>query len=109
MIENRPLLLQTERDTQKEIVADTEESLEAMWRVIIHNDEVTPYEFVILILIRVFEITPMIAEHITHSAHTKGLAYVTSLPKKEAQRRVNKAHFAASLEGFPLHFTIEPE
>jgi ATP-dependent Clp protease adapter protein ClpS len=42
-------------------------------------------------------------------AHTSGIAYVATLPLKEAQKRVGKAHFAASLEGYPLMFTIEPE
>jgi len=42
-------------------------------------------------------------------AHYKGAAYVQTLPKTEAEKRINKAHFAAGLEGYPLHFSIEPE
>lgn len=86
-----------------------EEALEPLWRVLIHNDDETPYDFVIAILIRIFNITPIIAEHITWLAHTNGLALVTALPKSEAENRVGKAHFAARLEGFPLTLTIEPE
>jgi ATP-dependent Clp protease adapter protein ClpS len=43
------------------------------------------------------------------TAHYNGLAYVTTLPLNEAQKRVSKAHFAAQLEGYPLTFSIEPE
>jgi ATP-dependent Clp protease adapter protein ClpS len=43
------------------------------------------------------------------TAHFRGAAYVQTLPKTEAQNRINKAHFAAGLEGYPLHFSIEPE
>jgi ATP-dependent Clp protease adaptor protein ClpS len=98
-------------DIEKEERLDAEEetAVEPPWRVIIHNDDVTPYDFVIAILIRIFELTPVIAEHITFTAHTNGVALVTVLPKADAEKRVGKAHFAARLEGYPLSFTLEPE
>ena len=42
-------------------------------------------------------------------AHIIGMAYVQTLPKTEAEKRINKAHFSAGLEGYPLHFSMEPE
>jgi ATP-dependent Clp protease adaptor protein ClpS len=96
-------------DIDKEEETEEETAEEPPFRVLIHNDEVTPYDFVIAILIRIFELTPIIAEHVTYLAHTNGLALVTVLPRSEAERRVGKAHFAARLEGFPLTFSIEPE
>ncbi|MDX1688126.1 MAG: ATP-dependent Clp protease adaptor ClpS [Candidatus Promineifilaceae bacterium] len=101
----------TTPDVEKEEELDEQEETaeEPPWKVLIHNDDVTPYNFVVAILIRIFELTPIIAEHITYLAHTKGIALVTVLPKSEAERRVGKAHFAARLEGFPLTFTLEPE
>jgi ATP-dependent Clp protease adaptor protein ClpS len=96
---------------EPEIQEETDErqDWESLWRVIIHNDNVTPYEFVIDILLRIFGLDRPKAELVTWTAHTTGIAYVTSLPRKEAERRVGKAHFAASLEGYPLTFSIEPE
>lgn len=98
-------------DTLQEIFADTEKEAdyEPPYRVLIHNDDVTPYDFVVLILQKIFELNALEAEHVTFVAHTAGIAYVTTLPLSEAQKRVGKAHFAATLEGFPLQFTIEPE
>lgn len=93
----------------KEEETDQQPDEEPPYRVLVHNDEVTPYEFVIAILVRIFELTPIIAEHVTFTAHTNGMALVVVLPKTEAERRVGKAHFAARLEGFPLTFTVEPE
>ncbi len=84
-------------------------ALEPNYKVFIHNDDVTPYEFVIVILQKIFELLPMQAEHITFVAHTSGIAYVATYPKTEAQKRIGKARFAANLEGFPLYFSIEPE
>lgn len=96
-------------DVEKEEDVEEEPAEEPPYRVIVHNDDVTPFNFVVAILIRIFRLTPVIAEHVTYLAHTKGLALVAVLPKSEAERRVGKAHFAARLEGFPLTFTIEPE
>ncbi|MCB9418521.1 MAG: ATP-dependent Clp protease adaptor ClpS [Ardenticatenaceae bacterium] len=96
-------------ETEKQIHTSLENALERLHKVVIHNDEVTPYEFVIIVLRRFFGLTLPDAEHITYVAHTQGQALVTILPLQEAQKRVGQAHFAASLEGFPLMFTIEPE
>jgi ATP-dependent Clp protease adaptor protein ClpS len=102
-----------EADTERQIDTDldqlTDEALEPMYRVLIHNDEVTPMEFVVIILQRIFGLTPTEAEHVMFTAHYSGLAYVASLPLEEANKRVSRAHFAAQLEGYPLTFTIEPE
>ena len=96
-------------DTERELERDLEETLDPNCRVYIHNDEVTPYDFVVIILQRIFELKPLEAEHVTFVAHTSGIAYVATLPCTEAHKRVGKAHFAASLEGYPLMFTVEPE
>lgn len=99
--------MQIAPDIREEI--EQEEALEPPYRVLIHNDEVTPYDFVVLILQKIFQLTSLEAEHVTFVAHTAGIAYVTTLPRAEAQNRVGKAKFAANLEGYPLQFTIEPE
>jgi len=96
-------------DIDREEDIEQEAAEEPPYRVLIHNDDVTPYDFVVAILIRIFELTPLIAEHITYLAHHQGIALVAVLPKTEAEKRVGKAHFAARLEGFPLTFSVEPE
>ena len=88
-------------------VSETE--LEPQYHVLIHNDDITPMDFVVNILSRIFFIVGPDAVDIMYLAHFSGAAYVQTLPKNEAQSRVGKAHFAAGLEGYPLRFTIEPE
>jgi ATP-dependent Clp protease adaptor protein ClpS len=102
-----PPIEQTTTKIQPVPVSETE--LEPMYRVIIHNDDVTPMDFVILILERIFYIAGQTAVDIMFTAHYTGAAYVQSLPKREAQNRIGRAHFAAGLEGYPLRFTLEPE
>lgn len=94
-----------------DIGEDTEQlqAVEPPVQIYIHNDDVTPYEFVVVVLQRFFDLTPLEAEHVTYIAHVSGVAYVATLPKSEAEKRVGQAHFAAGLEGYPLTFTIEPE
>ena len=94
-----------------EIIEEQQEEteLEPLYRVIIHNDDVTPMDFVVQILKTIFYLSNPKAAEIMLTAHYYGTAYVQTLPKSEAERRINKAHFAAGLEGYPLHFSIEPE
>lgn len=92
-----------------EIVETPETALEPLYRVIIHNDDVTPMDFVVSILEHIFFVSEPDALEIMYTAHFSGMAYVQTLPKNEAQTRINKAHFAAGLESYPLHFSMEPE
>jgi ATP-dependent Clp protease adaptor protein ClpS len=86
-----------------------ETELEPLYRILIHNDDVTPMDFVVHVLKTIFYQSNPKAYEIMLIAHITGLAYVQTLPKSEAEQRINKAHFAAGLEGYPLHFSMEPE
>ena len=100
---------ETSTDIDIEFIVMDEEELERPYRVIIHNDNITTFEFVIAVLVNIFELPVDRAVHITYEAHTKGNAYVATLPLEEAKSKVFKAQYAARQQGFPLTFTIEPE
>jgi ATP-dependent Clp protease adaptor protein ClpS len=106
-----PQLTDTETGIETEIEddVDVEAEYEPFYRVIIHNDDITPADFVILVLLKFFFLSASQATEVMLAAHTTGLALVQVLPKSEAENRVGKAKFASSLEGYPLQFTIEPE
>lgn len=91
------------------IIEESETDLEPLFRVIIHNDNVTPMDFVVHILKTVFYLANDRAAEIMLTAHIKGAAYVQTLPKPEAEKRINRAHFEANNAGYPLNFTMEPE
>lgn len=88
---------------------DHEVAKEPPYRVLIHNDDVTPMDFVVAILIKIFMLTYPDAMRVMLTAHYEGIAYVQTLSKSEAERRIAKAQFAAGLEGYPLKFSMEPE
>ena len=92
-----------------QIIEDTETELEPMYTVIIHNDEMTPMDFVVEVLKQIFFLGNDRAAEIMLAAHIKGSAYVQTLPKSEAETRIERAHYAANVEGYPLRFTMERE
>lgn len=92
-----------------EATPDSEVALDPPYRVLIHNDDVTPMEFVVVILMGIFFLSFQEANGIMLTAHYEGVAYVMTLPLEEAKYRVGKAHSIAQMEGYPLTFSIEPE
>jgi len=91
------------------ILEETDSALEPLCRVIIHNDDATPMDFVVEVLKQIFFLANDRAADIMLTAHIKGSAYVQTLPRMEAEKRVQHAHQAAGMEGYPLHFSIERE
>lgn len=77
--------------------------------VVIHNDEVTPMDFVVLVLRQIFLLTLPEAERVMLRAHYTGQAYVQTVSLEEAKYRVGKAHSLARAAGYPLTFSIEAE
>ena len=92
-----------------EIIEETETELEPLYRVVIHNDQVTPMDFVVHVLKNHFYLSNNKAADIMFTAHVYGTAYVQTLAKSEAEKRIKKAHADANNAGYPLKFTMEPE
>ncbi len=96
-------------EIEKTVESQDELTEGPLYRVIIHNDDVTPMDFVLHILVSVFELAAAHAVQVMYAAHFHGSAYVQTLPKQEAVKRIGNAHVSARLNGFPLQFTLEPE
>ena len=78
------------------------------WRVLLHNDDYTPAEYVTKILHEVFRLGWARAAFVTVRAHMNGRAQVAILPRDEARERVAAAHARARGDGWPLRFSQEP-
>lgn len=98
---------QTRADPEQDTAVDT--AREEPWTILVHNDDVTPYDFVIDTLGRIFSLSAEIAETVTWEAHSKGVAPVCSRPQSEAKRLINDAHALARSTGYPLTFSMEPK
>ncbi|MEP7356142.1 MAG: ATP-dependent Clp protease adaptor ClpS [Anaerolineales bacterium] len=104
-----PPEIETERGIRLDELPVAETELDPPYRVLIHNDDVTPFEFVIAVLRAVFHLSGSDALAVTTRAHYRGIAYVMTLAFEEAKHRVGQAHGLARSAGFPLTFSIEPE
>jgi ATP-dependent Clp protease adaptor protein ClpS len=89
--------------------ASPESSQDPLFRIFIHNDDATPMDFVVHVLVTIFLLPAPNAEHVMLTAHLTGSAYVQTLPAPEARRRINQACFATKLKSYPLQFSMEPE
>ena len=80
-----------------------------LWKVILLNDEITTIDFVIMLLMTVFEKKYDVADALTHQIHvgTSGVAGV--YPKSIAEAKKIEAEELARKYGYPLQILIERE
>jgi ATP-dependent Clp protease adaptor protein ClpS len=77
------------------------------YKILLHNDDVTPMDFVVETLKRFFIPDHKLAVDVTMAAHREGLALVAVMALEHAEFKVQTAHNHARANGFPLTFTIE--
>ena len=97
-------------ETERPAVGTTvERRLAPLYRVLIHNDEVTTMEFVVQVLLQVFRKDEREAVEIMLTAHRSGIALVAVMPLEVAELRIDQAHSLARTARYPLTFSCEPE
>ena len=79
------------------------------FKVVIHNDDFTTIDFVVMILVTIFFKTTTEAEKLMLDVHNKGQAVVGIYSFDIATSKVAKATRLARDNGFPLRLTIIPE
>jgi len=82
---------------------------EPLYRILIHNDDVTPFDYVIRVLKRIFMLSQELAEHVAETAHEQGVAIVMIRPRPEAEKLIGIARTQARADGYPLTFSLEPD
>ena len=82
--------MQAETDKVTEEDTDLSTSLSGGYGVFVHNDDITPYDFVIGVLIRFFKLNARDAEAITVTALNIGIALVAVLPLSDAEAKVGR-------------------
>ena len=79
------------------------------YKVIIHNDDFTTMEFVVMILEHVFFLDAAKAEALMLQVHHSNKAVVGIYTYDIAVAKARKATKMARNEGYPLRLTVEPE
>ena len=72
------------------------------WMVVFLNDDYTPFDWVIDVLIRIFERTPVDAMTVTRSVHQQGRGIAGVSPRVKALRLVAKCMSEARRDGYPF-------
>lgn len=75
--------------------------------VVFYNDDFTTMEFVVEVLISVFNKTPEIAEQLMQAVHENGSAIVGTYTFDIAVSRANLTKNIAKKNGFPLRVEVE--
>ncbi|WP_300383288.1 ATP-dependent Clp protease adaptor ClpS [Clostridium sp.] len=86
-----------------------EEKLPKKYKVLMYNDDFTTMEFVVAILIEIFNKTIDEANNIMIEVHNRGIGIAGIYPFDIAMSKLNKAQDLAVGEGFPFKLTIEEE
>lgn len=79
----------------------------SMFRVVMLNDDFTPQDFVVDILVSIYKKSAIDATRIMMDIHKKGRGVVGVFPYDIASTRVAQATRAARDKGFPLKSVIE--
>ena len=81
----------------------------SQYKVLLLNDDYTPMEFVVLLLMKFFSMTQEQAEQIMIHVHTKGVGVCGVFPREIAETKVRLVLDFASENQHPLQCTLEKE
>jgi ATP-dependent Clp protease adaptor protein ClpS len=96
-------------DTRSDSSVDIEVREPRRYRVLLHNDDYTTMEFVIEILIGVFQKRPDEATAIMLAVHKEGMGSCGVYTEEIAEVKVAQVHDKARKAGFPLRCSMEEE
>ena len=97
----------TKSDTVVETDSKTEITEPKSFQVVLHNDDVTTFEFVISLCTTVFRKDFISAIKITQHVHERGRGVVGVYSKEIAEQKTIEAIELARSNGFPLEVTFE--
>ena len=79
------------------------------WKVVIHNDDYTTMEFVVVVLMKHFKKSPAEATQVMLQVHHKGAGVAGVYTRDVAESKVHAVTEEAKESGQPLKLSTEPE
>lgn len=80
-----------------------------MWNVVLHNDEKTAMEFVVLVLMQIFHKSFESASELMLKIHHDGLGVAGTYTHEIARQKQEETLYSARTHGYPLACTIEQQ
>ena len=90
-----------------EVKEKTEEP--PLYKVFLHNDDYTTKEFVVQVLVSIFNKTLDEASQLMWHVHRNGLGVCGVYPFQVAETKIKQVKATSREHGFPLKMTMEPE
>lgn len=96
-------------DTKERQKQEIEISKPSKYKVIVLNDNSTPMDFVVAMLVTIFKHSPGVAEQLTMKIHHEGSAVAGVYSHEIAEQKIVEATTLARDHKFPLVLKAEPE
>lgn len=80
-----------------------------LFKVLLHNDDYTTKEFVVMVLQHIFHRSDADAHRIMLHVHTNGVGVAGIYPYEVAETKVQKTIQLARRYEYPLQLSLEPE
>lgn len=98
-------------DSSSQVFSEDKEKVDLpkKYKVILHNDDYTPMDFVVEILIEVFKKDELAATQIMLNVHNLGMGVCGVYTYEIAETKITKVHEMAQVHEYPLHASMEAE
>ena len=93
------------------LLEETEHKLKKprRYRVLLHNDDYTTMDFVMMVLMNIFHLDETEAMRIMLKVHNEGIGVAGIYSFEVAETKANKTMDLARRDDFPLQCSVEPE
>ena len=96
-------------DVKPDTIAKPKIEQPRLYKVILLNDDYTPREFVVKVLMGVFRMSEDQAYRIMMTAHQRGACVIAVYTRDVAETKAKEGTELGKSKGYPLFFTTEPE
>lgn len=103
--------MSTKHDDEGLVITEQREEVREppLFKVLLHNDDYTTMEFVVMVLEKVFRRTTVEATRIMLNVHEKGVGVAGVYTRDVAETKTALVHELARKHGYPLRCSTERE
>ena len=104
-------MAEDEQSFEENVLTKKREKVEKppLYRVVLHNDDYTTMEFVVLVLQKFFYKNETEANHIMLNVHKKGRGIAGIFTFEVAETKLSQVHSFAKNQDHPLKCSLEPD
>ena len=99
----------TQEDTITDVIEQLSVEMPKMWNIVFHNDDVTGFDYVMFILIKVFKKTPQQAMEFATQVHEEGKGVAGTYPHEMAEDKYQDCLDFNQANKQTLRITLEEE